>query len=82
MKLSYLRQALHEDRFEISSHALDMMIERKIGLSDIRNAVERGRALEVKPKAKPFPTTWYLDRWRFQETTYTLCFQNHLLETR
>ncbi len=57
MKLRYIRQAVAEGRYELSSHAIDMMVERGINIGDIRNAIYFGQVIDVNPEAKPFPTT-------------------------
>ncbi|HEV2743977.1 MAG TPA: DUF4258 domain-containing protein, partial [Rubrobacter sp.] len=54
--IEQLREKISTDQFELSKHAVDQSITRRIGMQELREAVTKGEVIEDYPDDKYGPS--------------------------
>jgi len=60
VSLRFIQRCIEQDCFFITSHAAEMMIERKISLDEIKAVLMNAEIIEDEPDDRPYPSSLLL----------------------
>ncbi len=77
--IEIIRQRINSGSYEMTLHARSRMGQRKISMSEIKEAIKNGEIIEQYPKDEPFPSCLVMGYVRGGFPLYIVCAVSQIL---